>query len=184
MEISRLSRSFKQWYICHIMNNHLAVLPSGMMNRNEQCLFIFSTWSAASPAHFHTIQYVSVAQSDGPMRFGGLDFIPWWQGGGHNHIKMRSIWASGVWRLGPAAKLFSLQNRMSWTDVCLIGAGGRFKNAYELLNLSALKISTLYKNCIFQCMGKTFCVEFQRYPLKFHTKYLTHTLKDMQFICR
>ena len=25
-------------------------------------------------------------------------------------------------------------------------------------------------------MGKIFCVEFQRYPLKFHTKYLTHTL--------
>ena len=28
-------------------------------------------------------------------------------------------------------------------------------------------------------MGKIFCMEFQRYPLKFHTKYLTHTLKDM-----
>ena len=29
-------------------------------------------------------------------------------------------------------------------------------------------------------MSKIFCVEFQRYPLKFHTKYLTHTLKDVQ----
>ena len=28
-------------------------------------------------------------------------------------------------------------------------------------------------------MAKIFCVEFQRYSLKFHTKYLTHTLKDM-----
>ena len=28
-------------------------------------------------------------------------------------------------------------------------------------------------------MGKIFCVEFQRVPLKFHTKYLTHTLKDI-----
>ena len=28
-------------------------------------------------------------------------------------------------------------------------------------------------------MGEIFCVEFQSYPLKFHTKYLTHTLKDM-----
>ena len=44
-----------------------------------------------------------------------------------------------------------------------------FKNAYELLNLRALKISTLYKNYIFQCMGQIFCVEFQRVPLKFHT---------------
>ena len=28
-------------------------------------------------------------------------------------------------------------------------------------------------------MGKIFCVEFQREPLKFHTKYHTHTLNDM-----
>ena len=64
------------------------------------------------------------------------------------------------------------------------GPGGRFKTAYELLNLRALKISMLYKNCIFQCMGKIFCVEFQRVPLKFHTKYFTHTLKDVDFIQR
>ena len=63
-------------------------------------------------------------------------------------------------------------------------ARGRFKNTYELLNLRALKISMLYKNRIFQCMGKIFCVEFQRYPLQFHSKYLTHTLKDVHFIHR
>ena len=60
--------------------------------------------------------------------------------------------------------------------------GGRFKNTYELLNLRALEISKLHKNHIFQCMGKIFSVEFQRVPLKFHTKYLTHTLKDVDFI--
>ena len=64
------------------------------------------------------------------------------------------------------------------------GPGGRFKNAYELLNLRAVKIPMLYKNRIFQCMSKIFCVEFQRVPLKFHTKYLTHTLKDVNFIHR
>ena len=47
------------------------------------------------------------------------------------------------------------------------GAWGRFKKVYELLNLGALKFSTLY---IFQCMGKIFCVEFRRVPLEFHTK--------------
>ena len=31
---------------------------------------------------------------------------------------------------------------------------GRFKNEYELLNLRALKISTLHTNHIFQCMDK------------------------------
>ena len=40
----------------------------------------------------------------------------------------------------------------------------------------------LYENDIFQCMGKVFRVEFQRVPLKFHTKYLNHTLKDVEFI--
>ena len=53
------------------------------------------------------------------------------------------------------------------------GGGGRFKNVYELLNLRALKISMLHKNHIFPFMGK-----------KFHTKYLTHTLKDVNFIHR
>ena len=60
--------------------------------------------------------------------------------------------------------------------------GGRFKNTYELLNLRALKFQYVNKIHIFQCMGKIFCVEFQGYPLKFHTKYLTHTLKDMIFM--
>ena len=63
-----------------------------------------------------------------------------------------------------------------------VDTGGRFKNTYELLNLRALKFSPVNKIHIFQCMGMIFCVEFQRYPLKFHTKYLTHTLKDMNFI--
>ena len=33
-------------------------------------------------------------------------------------------------------------------------------------------------------MAKIFCVEFQRWPLKFHTKYLAHTMKDIYFIER
>ena len=28
-------------------------------------------------------------------------------------------------------------------------------------------------------MGNIFCVEFQRYPLKWHAKYLTYTLKEV-----
>ena len=60
-------------------------------------------------------------------------------------------------------------------------SGGRFKNTCGLLNPRALKILMLFKNRIFQCMGKIFCVEFQRFPLKFHTKYHTHILKDAIF---
>ena len=55
------------------------------------------------------------------------------------------------------------------------------KNAYKFVYLGTNKFSTLHKNHIFQSMGKIFCVEF-RYPLKFHTKYLTHTLKDVLFV--
>ena len=61
-------------------------------------------------------------------------------------------------------------------------SAGHFKNAYKLINLRALEFSTWYKSCIFQCMSKIYCVEFQRYPLKFHTKYVIHTLKDVWFV--
>ena len=63
------------------------------------------------------------------------------------------------------------------------GPGGRFKNTYELLNLRVHRFLLGNKIHIVQCMGKIFCVEFQRYPLKFHTKYLTHTLKESNYIC-
>ena len=59
---------------------------------------------------------------------------------------------------------------------------GRFKNTCELLNARALKISTLDKIHIFHSVGKIFCAEFQRESLKFRTKNLKHTLKDMHFI--
>ena len=62
------------------------------------------------------------------------------------------------------------------------GPGGRFKNTFELLNQRALKFLPVDKIYIFQCMGKIFCVECQRYPLKFHTKDLTHTLIVVIFI--
>ena len=53
------------------------------------------------------------------------------------------------------------------------------KNAQELVSLRVLKFSLLNKVHIIQCMGKIHCLKVQRIPLKFYTKYLTHTLKDM-----
>ena len=44
--------------------------------------------------------------------------------------------------------------------------------------MGALNSSFHNKLHIFQCMGKIFCVECQRIPLKFYIKYLTHSLKD------
>ena len=62
------------------------------------------------------------------------------------------------------------------------GGGGGGKNTYELLNRRAFKFSPVDKISIFQYMGKIFCVEIQRYPLKFHTKYVTPILKNMSSI--
>ena len=73
------------------------------------------------------------------------------------------------------------QSVRNFTESRTISLSRVVKNVCELLNIRALKISTMYKNCIFQCVGKIFCVEFQRYPLKIHTNYLTHTLKDVYF---
>ena len=60
--------------------------------------------------------------------------------------------------------------------------GERFQNTYELLSVRALENSILYKNQILHCVSKIFCVEFQRVHLKFHSKYLTRTLKNDNFI--
>ena len=68
--------------------------------------------------------------------------------------------------------------KSSWKS---LPSEGHFKNAYELVNLGALKFSLLNKLHIFQCMGQIFCVEFQSPLWNSPQKYLTHTLKDAIF---
>ena len=46
------------------------------------------------------------------------------------------------------------------------------KGILKTFVLQALKFSPVNKIHIFLCMGKVFCVEFQKVPFKFHTKYL------------
>ena len=53
--------------------------------------------------------------------------------------------------------------KISFLLVQVLVPGGLFKNTYELLNLSALKYLPVNKIYIFHCIGKIFCVEFQRY---------------------
>ena len=65
---------------------------------------------------------------------------------------------------------------LSW---CIIRIMRAMKNAYEQSILESV-----IKNIHIQCMGEIFCVEFQRYPLKFHTKYLAHTWKYVNFTQR
>ena len=66
------------------------------------------------------------------------------------------------------------------SSVCWSGEvrpGGSFNNIYKLLNLGTLMIRAVYKGHIFQYIGK-FHVEFSSVPLKFHSKYINHTLKN------
>ena len=60
---------------------------------------------------------------------------------------------------------------MMWKESVLgffrfLFSGEHFKNTYELLNLRALKFSPVNKIHIFQCIGKVFCVEFQKVPFE------------------
>ena len=77
------------------------------------------------------------------------------------HVALVAI--TGTTKLVPAY-LVKLLPLLWWSSTCtckfeLWVPGGRFKNAYELLNLRALKFSPVNKMRIFQCMGKIFCVE-------------------------
>ena len=62
--------------------------------------------------------------------------------------------------------------------------GGRLTKAYDVTiqryrNLHAkIEDSKIH---ILRCMGSKFCVKFQRFPLKFHTKFWTHTTQNMHF---
>ena len=84
-----------------------------------------------------------------------------------------------------------LQYTSKWAHSCRWDMWGQrrghLKNAhklmnYDLINLTLLNFFFSINNTSFSGMGKLFCVEFQRVPLKFHTKYLAHTLKDAIFI--
>ena len=62
------------------------------------------------------------------------------------------------------------------TRETLQNQGGISKNTYGLVNIGVCKFSFINRLCIFQCMG--ILCELQKEPLKFHTIYFTHTLKD------
>ena len=54
---------------------------------------------------------------------------------------------------------------------------GRFKNAYDVLNMKTLIYLTCGKTTHFSMYGLDIFVEFQKVP----SKFLTHTLKDAIF---
>ena len=49
----------------------------------------------------------------------------------------------------------------------------RYRNSHAKIENSKIHV--------LRCMGSKFCVKFQRCPLKFHTKFWTHTPQKMHF---
>ena len=71
---------------------------------------------------------------------------------------------------------FTVSRNLIWFELIPIAMAADEQTPFSL------QFSPVNKMHIFQCMGEIFCMEFQRGPLKFHTKYLTHTFKDAIFI--
>ena len=74
----------------------------------------------------------------------------------------------------------TLKDEVRGRIVFYLWAWGSFKKYWQFLRS---KSSHLCEINIFQHMGKIFCEEFPRVPLKFHTIYLAHALTEM-VICK
>ena len=76
---------------------------------------------------------------------------------------------------------------MQWNDTSVIRIWSYLSNIvwYRSLDNGTFLFQDLYqKKCLtvvhfFHCMGKIFCVEFQRIPFKFQTKYRANAFKDI-----
>ena len=63
-------------------------------------------------------------------------------------------------------------------------SGARLTKAYGITIQRYRKSHTkikVSKMLILWCMDSKFCLKFQRFPFKFHKKFLTHTAQNMHF---
>ena len=73
---------------------------------------------------------------------------------------------------------------LRWLDEGDEVPGVRLTKAYDVTFQRYRNSHTKIENNkmhILRCMGSKFCVKFQRCPLKFHTKFCTHTPQNMHF---
>ena len=83
----------------------------------------------------------------------------------------RGQWIN-VWSLNSPPMACHLKGYY-WGLVYLVSFGNHFKIAYKLLNLKSLNIWPVR-----QSLEKWITYFVWNFPLEFHMKYLTHTLKD------
>ena len=114
------------------------------------------------------------------MSFGRISYIAQYP----SYLK----WIQGIGKteLGESDHLKSpcehaviCQNQTGIKSIALALVISCSREAFKQHLRLALKFSRLNEIHIFQCIRKIFWVEFQRKPLKFHTKYFTRTLKDI-----
>ena len=74
---------------------------------------------------------------------------------------------------GAGAKMFQEKEVNAMDFMLWFHAGGGGGMMFKK-HLWALKSKFSPVNKLFQLMDNIFCVEFQRYPLKFHTKCIIH----------
>ena len=100
-------------------------------------------------------------------------------------ILQRKIAQIKVQRMHPYLLLSTTFNLCFMTENGLVPRSGtRLTKAYDVTiqryrnSRAKLENSKMY---ILRCMGSKFCVKFQRCPLKFHTKFWTHTPQNIHF---
>ena len=85
---------------------------------------------------------------------------------------------------GANRRFFPRFRRLSTVTSKKKPSGGRLIKAYDVAipgyrkSQTKIKISKMH---ILWSMDSKFCVKFQKCPLKFHTKFWTHTLPNMHF---
>ena len=89
-------------------------------------------------------------------------------------IKPCTLHIDGLVQERRNSSALAMELRFSCTETSISCSGDCFKSTHEL---RALNFHLCIKKHL-SMYGHDICVEFQRIPLKFHTKYLAHTLKD------
>ena len=77
-----------------------------------------------------------------------------------------------TFKIHPTVPQLTVQGPVSY-DVTIDVTIQRYRNSQAKIEDSKMHI--------LRCMDSKFCVKFQRCPLKFHTKFLTHTPQNMHF---
>ena len=112
-----------------------------------------------------------------------VQVMAWWRQATSHYLSRcwpRSISLNGVTRPQWVNEYISIDNERYVSYLCgcnklytPLNSGLIYQGRFKLLYLTPHKFSTLYKNRIFQCIGKIFCVKYQG-TLCYSTENIQH----------